>query len=181
MLRAMVRILGLLLVLAQGPLGFGQIILQGKVVNAEKEIVEFANVSLFLPDSSILLTGATTDANGQYDLQLSRYGTYHLTISRIGYEDFSETLVITKSGFIGEQQLLSSKYLLEEITVTAERGIIENTNGRIVFKVEQSPCKSGFDGLELLQKLPGILTDAENNLSMNGETLIVQITGRAIQ
>lgn len=181
MIRVMIRGLVVLLIMAQGSFLAGQITIRGKVVNAEGEAVEFANVFLFPQDSSILLTGTTTDADGAYELQLVEVGTYRLTISRIGYEDYSEIWPITASGFIGEQQLLASNYLLEEVTVTAEREMIENTNGRIVFKVEQSPFKNGFDGLELLQKLPGILADAEGNLSMNGEAPIVQINGRPIQ
>lgn len=177
----MVRMLGLLLVLTQGVISYGQITIQGRVINTNEEAIEFANVSLYPQDSSILLIGTTTEVDGRYELQLPHAGRYRLAISRIGYEEFSDTLLLTKSKFIGEQQLQSSNYLLGEVTVTAEREIIKNTNGKIVFKVDQSPFKNGFDGIELLQKLPGILADAEGNLNMNGEALIVQINGRAIQ
>ncbi len=178
---AMVRWLMTLLTVSYGSFAYGQINIQGKVKDIGQEAVEFANVFLFPQDSSVLLTGTTTDDSGAYELQVTNAGSYRLTISRIGYQDYSEVLQITKSGFIGEQQLLASNYLLEEVTVTAEREVFKNTNGTIIFKVDQSPYKNGFDGLELLQRLPGILADAQGNLSMNGEAPIVQINGRPIQ
>lgn len=67
----------------------------GKVVSADSIGIEYASVRLLATDSTFI-TGATTDSNGKYTLELNNNGKYILLYSALGYNSKQINAEITK-------------------------------------------------------------------------------------
>ena len=61
---------------------FSQI--QGRVIDANNQPIEFANVALYALPDSVLVTGTITDKNGEFSLTANDIGKAFLKISFIG-------------------------------------------------------------------------------------------------
>ena len=72
----------LLLCMSLGCLG-QSIQLKGIIKNEDKQAIEFANIVLQTRDSN-MVTGASSDAKGHFELMNINAGTYRLVISSVG-------------------------------------------------------------------------------------------------
>lgn len=91
-------LLTIAVVLASTMLVFSQAgSLKGKVTNKEnKEPIPFANI--VVESSGQMVTGGTTDFQGEYHIRPINPGTYDLTISYVGFEPQKVTGIIIRSG-----------------------------------------------------------------------------------
>ncbi len=152
--------------------------ISGKVIDASAKPIEFANVYLQHREDKSIQIGTITDPDGQFQLAIPQKGSYELAISFVGFSDWHKTLDIEARLDIGSIQLEAMTNDLEEIVVTADRNIITQKEDKLIFNVAASPLKSGYDGLEVLQRSPNVLVDSEGNISMRNEAPTVMINGR---
>ena len=100
------------------------------------------------------------------------YGDYRLEVTFIGYEGEEMMLELNDSERflkIGEIDLSTGGATnLDEVTVTAERAIMELGLDRKSFNVEKSVAASGGSAEDLLRQIPGITVDLEGNVSLRG-------------
>lgn len=122
--------------------------IRGKVMNEKNEPMPYCNVLLLASDSTFV-NGCVTQADGSF-LMLGEEGVpYSLRASYIGYATATQT--------IGDKnliQLLPDAQALEEVTITAERPLIEpSANGLKANVVGTSLAKMGTAS-EMLSHLP---------------------------
>ena len=152
----------LLLCMSLGCLG-QSIQLKGIIKNEDKQAIEFANIVLQTRDSS-MVTGASSDAKGHFELMNIRAGTYRLVISSVGYQTQEIWLTdLNQSRNLGEIYLTEEAFALDNITVTAsaQRSEIDR---KIVYPSERQQ-KASANGVDLLQQLmlPRLQVDPVNN------------------
>ena len=152
--------------------------ISGKVVDATKKPIEFANVFAKNTSNESVQTGTITNLDGSFKLNVPVKPSYQLNISFIGYEDWQQSIELTESIDIGTIQLKEIVNELNEVVITADRNIITRKEDKLVFNVAASPLKSGYDGMEVLQRSPNVVVDAEGNISMRNEAPTVMINGR---
>ncbi|MFK7770831.1 MAG: TonB-dependent receptor [Saprospiraceae bacterium] len=157
---------------------WSQFTLSGKIVDNENQPIEFVTVFLKLKNNASAITkGTISENNGTFLIENIQAGSYSLSISFVGYAETKQELEITESTDLGIITLAPSENVLEELTVTADREIIERKGGKLLFNVSTSPLKSGYDGMEVLERSPNILIDGDAIL-MRNENAIVMINGR---
>src|SRR3546814_20864147 len=66
-------------------------------------------------------------------------------------------------------------HLLAEVQVQATRPPIERRADRFIVNVEGSVLEIGSNGLEILQKSPGLWVDPNGNISLRGQSVMVMI------
>ena len=81
---------------------------------------------------------------------------------------------------LGEIVLATSTNLLEGVTVTESRPVIERVEDKLVFNVASSPLNSGYDGMEVLQRSPNIWVAPTGTILMRNEAATVMINGRIL-
>ena len=75
--------------------------------------------------------------------------------------------------------MMPSNNELEEVTVVAQRPILEMKPDKMVFNVDGSINASGSDALELLRKAPGVIVDNNDNITLLGKSGVkVYIDGK---
>ncbi len=150
----------------------------GKVSDTAQSPIEFANIYIHHKENKAIQIGTITDPNGAFQIAIPQNGTYELVISFIGFSDWKKTIDIDKGIDIGTISLEAIVNELEEIVVTAERNIISRKEDKLIFNVAASPLKSGYDGLEVLQRSPNVIVSPDGNISMRNEAPTLMINGR---
>lgn len=96
--------------------------------------------------------GATTDANGRFELKEVKPGDYVLQCSYVGYDTFTIALKrLEKHTDLGEIRLKPSSALMEEVVVEGER-VIQKVDRQVIMPTENQR-KAATNGVSLLQHL----------------------------
>ncbi len=147
-------------------------------VTSEKEIISFANVVLTDEENKIA-GGAITDENGAFIVKVKK-GNYKVTVSFIGYTNWTKNIVVEGDLSLGTIVLKDSEENLGEVVVEARKNLIVQKTDRLVFNVENNPGLSGGDALDALKVAPG-LTIQNNTIGMIGKGAAgVMVDGRLL-
>lgn len=157
---------------------YSQIKIKG-VVKDSTSTIEFANIFL-TNKSDEIVTGTITNENGVFNLSVQQ-GEYKLTISFIGYDNWTKNITISNNKDFGVIILNESKNELDEVVVTANKPLIERKVDRLVFNVENSIAGSGGDALDALKVTPRIRVQS-NAISMIGKSeMMVMVDDRLMK
>ncbi|CAN5243148.1 TonB-dependent receptor [soil metagenome] len=155
-----------------------QYTLSGRVTVAEDKPLAYATALLLSASDSTMVKGAITDEAGRYIFENIQAGTYRVSASMVGYETTQMGPFTVRQGLSPELPVIVLKegITLDEVRVTATKLPFELKEDRIVMNIEAFPTMSGNTGLELLQKVPGLIVDRQNSsISINakGEVLVM--------
>ncbi len=155
--------------------------IKGKLSSKAQMPIEFATVSLYHEDSSIV-TGALSDTTGKYIFAEIPAGKYYVVVRHLEYSTFKTPLINLKAGESKEIEDITLEVRainLSAVEVIARKPVYEVQADKIVFNVEASPSASGTNGLELLKISPGVTLDMDNNVSLLGKGGVqIYINGR---
>jgi outer membrane receptor protein involved in Fe transport len=126
------------------------------------EGIPFANIQILNEQDSSFVTGIVTDLDGNYSNNISK-GKYIIVVSFIGYmNEIKITNIqedIEKIDF-----LLSPKAIaLSEVSVTAERNIVEQSIEKTTVNISKDKTVSGGTAIDALRNIPFV------NIDMNGK------------
>lgn len=151
--------------------GKGQETMRGKILDDKGNGIELATVAVLNAVDSSLLQSVLTNAKGDYELTALANGNYLVKTFLIGYEDQISKIVISEnSKTIPEIKLKTGSIDLNEISVAAIRQSIEYKNGNVTVTIDGNPLATGNSAFDLLSKLPGIVVDENNVISIQGRT-----------
>lgn len=155
--------------------------ISGKIADSNtSHIVSFANIVVVNQDSNKVIGGAVSNDNGEFSVLKLPKGTYVIKISFLGYESFEMTNVKVDSGvdtYVGTILLKEKLTKLDEVNILAERPMIVQGLGKTTLNVNESLIGSGESGLDLVQYLPSVSTDDEDNVLLRGRPATVLIDG----
>ncbi|UTA68146.1 outer membrane beta-barrel family protein [Emticicia sp. 21SJ11W-3] len=137
--------------------------------------VEFANVALYNKATNKVVDGTMADEKGKFSLTRVAAGEYKLVISFIGYADkVIDNIKVEKGKDIdlGVIKLSTSAKQLDEVTVTAEKSMIEEKVDRLVYNAEKDITSKGGDAADVLRKVPLLTVDLDGNVSLRGTSNI---------
>ncbi len=155
----------------------------GEIDEESGEAVAFANVALLNAADSSLVTGTVSDSAGLFTLGNLPQGDYLVKISFLGYQTlFTQSFHAggnAPTHNLGVLILKPDAGLLESVTVTGEKPLIEQKLDRTVLNVENSILSQGNTALEVLEKAPGVMVDNDGNISLRGKPgVLVMIDGK---
>lgn len=152
----------------------------GKIIASDGKPVPQATIQL--SQDSMYLETMLADEQGQFQFTYlwQGKGTYHLAISCAGYSPLQVTIYPANSR-AGIFILQKSRVSLAAVTVTAKTPMLTRKADRLVVNVEGSYLANGNNGLELLQKTPGIWVDNEGNIRIKGNQNAVVMINDMVQ
>ncbi|PLK44386.1 TonB-dependent receptor domain-containing protein [Emticicia sp. TH156] len=157
----------------------------GRVLNTKAEAVPFANVLLLSAQDSTIISGTTTDENGGFRLNPTQKGTFFLRISSIGYHTYQSPGFSFADTPLAMPviQLADENNTLNEVTISARKELIQHTPIGKMINIQSSLMTKGSNALQVLERLPGVISDRRNNqFSLNGQAgVTVLFNGRRIQ
>ncbi|TMI87221.1 MAG: TonB-dependent receptor, partial [Bacteroidetes bacterium] len=161
--------------------GRSQSVIKGIIKDENDKVVVSATISLLQASDSAIVKFAISDKEGRYYFSAIKQGEYFIVASSAGFDKaYSSTFVLDKGAIdIPPLNLLHSKNILKNVTVTTSRPFIEMHLDKMVVNVEASPTNAGSNVLEVLAKSPAIIVDMDENISLNGKQgVLILIDGK---
>lgn len=150
------------------------------------------NANLPLPFSTIILNNAVDSTlykgeipneKGEFIFENVKEGSFYLQIQVIGYKKINSKLItisnehsqVDMGTFVSEP--LSSE--LGVVTVKGDKPFIERQVDKMVVNIENSIVQTGSSILEVMEKLPGVLVNQDDQISLKGKQgVIIYIDGK---
>ena len=153
--------------------------IQGSVQDEQQQALPFVNVILNTPTGE-LVKATVTAQNGQFRIANIKTGSYSLRVSYLGYTTLNKPISVSSTEVnLGVLTLAPEIASLDNVTIIAEKPVVEVKPDRTVFNVSASIGSAGVNGLELLRKAPGVRLDNSNAVIVEGKTgVLVYIDGR---
>ena len=179
-MKACLTLLILLLTLGRG---FGQqILVAGRVLDAQQAAVPFATVLLTAVADSAVVETSRADEQGRYELRVKQGGPFWVQATAVGFGEGRSAAFTVRTGNVRvpDLRLPATAQELGEVQVVGRKPLLEMQVGKMVVNVAGS-LTAGATALEALQKVPGLLV-MSNRISIAGrEGVIIQIDGRTTQ
>ncbi|QEC53762.1 outer membrane receptor protein involved in Fe transport [Anseongella ginsenosidimutans] len=161
----------------------GTVSVTGKITSESGNPIAFVNIALLKAGDSSLVTGTVSDSTGIFLLENLASGKYIIKASFLGYESaFSGPFQAGGAAPAHNAGTLVMKQdtgLLQSVTVTGQKPLIEQKLDRTVLNVENSILAQGNTALEVLEKAPGVMVDNDGNISLKGKPgVLIMIDGK---
>ena len=143
----------------------------GKILDSNNDPLDLALVGLMSLSDSSFVRGEYTDVDGSYFIGNITPGNYSLTISLLGYEDYSRDVVVGTTDINLESiNLTQSSQMIEEVTVVAKVPFVERKLDRTIINPEGLISTAGSTALELLERAPGLSLNSDGSLMLKGRS-----------
>lgn len=145
----------------------------GKVMDSDrKSPLVCAGVELLQASDSSLVCSEMTDKNGDFMLMRLSKGKYLVKVYYFGYQDYVSTPIELTKGTLdlGTIVMQPSMEMLQAVQITYRKPLFEQKLGKTVMNVESHPSAAGDNVLELLRKMPGVIVDNSDNISLQGKS-----------
>ena len=131
---------------------------------------------IFKTDSTKIIYGIS-DNDGKCKLEV-RAGEYQMRVNTLGYKQQEQQLLIKESSKNFTIMMKESVYLLDNITISAQKSLMEQDDDKTIINPEQLAISSS-SGYEVLEKIPGVIID-QNGKVYTGSTspATIYINGR---
>lgn len=154
-----------------------------RVITENKLALQDATVALLSSDSSVVKSSAT-DALGLVHFSQLDPGNYLIRVRSLGFRDhFSGILnLVTQHEITDTIVLIPDHMLLQDVTVTAKKPLVQFLPDKTVINVEAGITNAGATVMDVLEKSPGITIGRDGNISMKGKPqVMVLIDGKQTQ
>lgn len=144
----------------------------GQVVSeSTQQPLEFATIKVIDPSNDQLITGTSTDLEGNFALEVNTT-TFVIEVGFIGF--ISRTLAnfeVNKGKLnLGIIELAEDAEQLDEVVVRAEKSQTEFKLDKRVFNVGQDLSSTGASALEILNNVPSVSVNIEGQISLRGSS-----------
>lgn len=154
--------------------------INGAVIDSlSNQPIEFASVSLLKVSDSTAVTGGMTDKKGEFELSDIPFDSYVVRISSVGYKTKNLRPITINSKQIKVDQrkifLVSTEVNLDEISVTSNKIMLNNSIDRKVYNVQMDVMSKTGTASELLQNIPSVQVDIDGNVSLRGSSNVLML------
>lgn len=140
----------------------------------ENVALEYVTVALFKQKETKPLKGTTTNAKGEFKLELLPNGEYRIEVSYLGYQKLvvNNNKLSTSNPKIDLKTLflVADDQLLKEVEIKGELNINQYSIDKKVYNPSKDLVVKGGNAIDALQNIPSIQVDAENNIQFRGSS-----------
>lgn len=150
---------------------FSQNSIRGTVADSTRKPIEYCPLVLLNASDSSQVKGNITDSLGNFVFQKIKPGTYFIKFHTVGFKPASTntfTLDSLSQIIIPGQTLSSEGINLKEVSIAVYKPAIEFKKGMVIMNVENDIVARGNTVLDLIKRIPGVMIDAQNNITING-------------
>ncbi|GAB2817079.1 outer membrane beta-barrel family protein [Ferruginibacter profundus] len=158
----------------------------GSVLDNEnaKAIVAATVTLVKIADTGVARTFITAK-DGSFLFDQLAFGYYRLQLSMVGYNNLRlDSIYIRAERFdfdLNEIKLHRRSTDMDEVIVYAEKPIIENKDGKIIFNVGESALSAGSSTTELLKQAPLVNVDNDGKVQMRGKDVKILIDDKPVE
>ncbi len=142
------------------------------IVKDSSHALSYATVSLYKANQlQQPIKNAFTNDKGVFRFTNVDTGSYTVIILFTGFEEKQQNVVVATDNIdLGTLELKSSGGNLQGVTVTSRKPLIDQTDDKIIYNVENDPATKTETAIDILRKTPFVSVDGENNVQVNGQS-----------
>jgi ferric enterobactin receptor len=149
-------------------------LLTGNVLNNETgKALPSATIKLFKTKDSIAIRQTLSLKDGSFELDQLPFNYYRLQISSVGMTtQVIDSIHLRTERYdfnMGDLKLKTKTNELDEVIVYAEKPLIENKDGKIIYNVGESALSAGASTNDLLKQMPLVSNDANGKILLKGK------------
>ncbi|MEO6541181.1 MAG: hypothetical protein ABIN74_09335, partial [Ferruginibacter sp.] len=158
----------------------------GTIIDADNsKAVSAATIRLTSLSDSLYARTEPSLSNGEFIFDKIPFGYYRLQISMTGYNNMViDSIYIRQERFdfdLNDIRLNKNSALLTEVVIYAEKPLIENKDGKIIFNTGESALSSGATTTELLKQTPLVNVDNDGKLLLRGKEVKILIDDKPVE
>jgi outer membrane receptor for ferrienterochelin and colicin len=139
--------------------------------SADKKPLAYTTVSLYKKGQPAQpLKTIYSDVRGKFQFSNIDTGNFTIIFTHAGLSGKKLDISVNQNLDLGEQVLSKSATVLKEITVYAQKPIIEQLDDKVIFNVENDPDSKTSSTLDIMRKTPLLSVDGDDNVQLNGQT-----------
>jgi outer membrane receptor protein involved in Fe transport len=165
-------ILGFLFILPGYAFSQAKMKLSGTVSDSSKPL-GLVTIRLFKENNPAPLQTSLSKENGSFQFNKPDAGNYTLSFTHTGFTEKRLAITVTSTAVdmqVDPVQLARATGMLKEVTVKSQRPLVEQSDDKIVFNVEDDPATKTETALDILRKTPFVTVDGEDNIKVNGKS-----------
>jgi outer membrane receptor protein involved in Fe transport len=136
-----------------------------------RKALQYATVELYRASApGQAFRSVYTNEKGQFHFNALDTGTYKLVISHTGFSEVQRTILVSGITEAGDFMLGAAAGTLKGVTVQARKPLVEQTDDKVVFNVENDPATKTENAIDILRKTPFVTVDGDNNVQVNGQS-----------
>ncbi|MDG2367635.1 MAG: TonB-dependent receptor [Flavobacteriaceae bacterium] len=158
----------------------GSITVSGTILDQDsKTPLEYATISLFNVNDSIVKYGGISDLNGKFNLEINR-GNYDIKLNYISFKEVTiNNVMISKTKDLGNILMSIDENILDEIELIGERTEVEIKLDKTVYNIGKDLTLRGSSVSDVLDNLPSVAVDIDGNVSLRGnQSVRILINGK---
>ena len=158
--------------------------IKGSVIDeSTSRPIQFVNIILCNKADSAMVAGKASDKGGGFDFSDVSTGEYFIKFSLIGYKEKTSPVFKIdpqhKKLNLGTVALVATAVDLDEVLVTAQKSLFNNSIDRKVYNIDQDIMSKAGSASELLQNIPSVQVDIDGNVSLRGSSnVLIMINGK---
>lgn len=176
----------LILTLFYLPLAYSQnsYILDGEVLNATGEPLEFGNLYVYNSSDSSIIEGALI-TDGKFESPAIEEPSIYIKITAFGFKDYYKTVQNDKNAdtiSFGAVYLVSDvlDVSLGAVTIVGDIPIFENDGTSTIINVEKTILSASITPLEILKKSPGVMVNGSSVTILGRGNAAIFLNGQRI-
>ena len=152
----------------------------GKIMDEQDQPIFFATIALYNQVDKSVVSSASSDENGAFELSGIKDGAYYLEATMLGYKNE----VISELKFPKEHNkainftLATDALLLSTIEIKERRPLLEQQADRLVVNVAENITSLNSNLLEVMKKVPGVIIAGEQMKLAGSTTPTILINGK---
>jgi outer membrane receptor protein involved in Fe transport len=173
----------------------------GRVVDAANKGVEAVSVILVTnrmdtmtkQRKEVVIGGMLTAANGDFSIEnVSVMGQYKLRVTGIGYKKLEQAVAFERptgggdasammgalDKDLGNIKIQIDEQVLANVTVTADKPILQLGIDRKVFNVDKNITSAGGTAVDVMKNVPSVNVDVDGNVTLRNNAPQIFVDGR---
>ncbi len=150
---------------------FSQNFIKGVIIDSTQAPISYCSMALMNAKDSTQVKGNVSDSMGLYIFEKVKTGNYFIKFAAVGYKSLN-TATFTVDSLsqitLPNQTLKTEGVNLNEVSVAVYKPAIEFKKGIVVMNVDDDILAKGNTVLDLIKRIPGVMVDAQNNITVNG-------------
>ena len=161
-------------------------IIIGNIMDANNsKAITGATVNLRVAADTTFSKTTVTVKDGAFLFEGLTFGYYRISVSMVGYAGLViDSIYIRQERFdfdLNDIRLNHSSALMSEVVVYAEKPLIENKEGKIIFNTGESALSSAATTSELLKQAPLVNVDNDGKVLLRGKDAKILIDDKPVE
>lgn len=149
----------------------------GTIADNKGNLIDGAVIKIIKAGDTGVLVSTLTDKNGVFSIHGTPFGYCKLNIQALNFSPKTIDSIYVRADKpeidLGQIILSSQSNNLIEVIVYADKPLVENKDGKIVYNMSESPLSNGSSTAEMMKNMPLMSVDPDGTIKLAGKVPLI--------